>query len=102
MEILCSKPLYLRRQRNLPTFVAFIDLVKTSDTANHVLLIQVLKCYDVPSIFCDIVRRLYTDLKVISHINVKGEKSWDTSNQRSKTRRQLLTCSLHISHVSGG
>ena len=34
--------LHLRHNHNLPTWVAFIDLVKAFDTSNHALLIAIL------------------------------------------------------------
>ena len=39
--------LHIRRNHNLGTHVAFIDLVKAFDTANHELLIQVLKSMEL-------------------------------------------------------
>ena len=36
---------------NLPTFVAFVDLVKDFDTAGHELLIKVLEIYGDPPKF---------------------------------------------------
>ena len=38
----------LRRQHNLPTFVAFVDLVKAFDTTNHELLVEILQQYGAP------------------------------------------------------
>ena len=60
--------LHTRRNHNLSTHVAFIDLVKAYDTANHKLLIKVLEKYGVPPKLCSIIKRLYTDLKVIFKI----------------------------------
>ena len=56
------------RQHGLPTHIAFIDLVKAYDTANHELLLQVLKKYGAPPKLIDVVRRLYTDLRVVLKI----------------------------------
>jgi hypothetical protein len=64
--------LHLRHQHNLPSYVAFIDLVKAYDTANHKLLIELLARYGAPRKLCDIVERLYSDLTVT--INVEGIK----------------------------
>ena len=60
--------LHLRRQHNLPTYVAFVDLVKAFDTANHKLLIDLLKRYGAPDKFTSIIERLYNDLNVILKI----------------------------------
>ena len=59
---------HARRQHGLPTHVAFIDLVKAYDTASHELLLQVLEKYGAPPKLIDVVRRLYTDLKVVLKI----------------------------------
>ena len=49
--------LHTRRNHNLSTHVAFIDLVKAYDTANHELLIKVLGKYGVPPKLCSIIKR---------------------------------------------
>ena len=60
--------LNMRRNHNLSTHVAFVDLVKAFDTANHELLIRILKKYGAPPVLCSVVKRLYTDLKVVLKI----------------------------------
>ena len=40
--------LNIKKNHNLPTFVAFFDLVKAFDTAGHELLIKVLRIYGSP------------------------------------------------------
>ena len=35
--------LHLRHNHNLPTWIMFADLVKSFDTSNHVLIIQIFK-----------------------------------------------------------
>lgn len=55
-------------QHNLPSFVAFVDLVKAYDTVNHELLIEVLAQYGAPAKLCSAIERLYADLKVILKI----------------------------------
>lgn len=60
--------LHTRGNHGLSTHVAFIDLVKAYDTANHELLIRILEIYGVPPKLRDVVRRLYTDLKVVIKI----------------------------------
>ena len=49
--------LHTRRNHNLSTHVAFIDLVKAYDTANHIVLIKVLEKYDVPQRLCSVIKR---------------------------------------------
>lgn len=60
--------LHLRRQHNLPTYVAFVDLVKAFDIANHELLINLLKRYGAPDKFASVIKRLYTNLKLVLKI----------------------------------
>eukprot|EP00956_Cyclotella_meneghiniana_P040928 scaffold209475_cov73-Cyclotella_meneghiniana.AAC.1 len=40
--------LHLRHQHNLPSYVAFVDLVKAYDTANHEVLLALLERYGAP------------------------------------------------------
>ena len=60
--------LHLRRQDNLPTFVAFVDLVKAFDTANHALLVKILQQYGAPPKICSAIERMYQNLKVVIKI----------------------------------
>jgi hypothetical protein len=39
-------------------YVAFVDLVKADDTANHKLLIELLARYGAPPEFCNVIERL--------------------------------------------
>jgi hypothetical protein len=65
--------LHLCHQHNLsPSFVAFVDLAKAYDTANHQILVELLGKYGAPEAFSDIIRRLNSDLTVT--INVEGHK----------------------------
>ena len=64
--------LHLRHQHDLPSYVAFVDLVKAYDTANHELLILLLSKYGAPPQLCDVIKRLYSDLTVT--INIEGKK----------------------------
>jgi hypothetical protein len=48
--------------------VAFVDLVKAYDTANHDLLIKILKKYGAPPKFVAAVQTIYTNLKVVLKI----------------------------------
>ena len=57
--------IHTRRNHNLGTHVAFIDLVKLYNTTNHELLIKVLEKYGAPPKLCNIIERLYTDLRVV-------------------------------------
>lgn len=56
--------LHARRNHGLETFVAFVDLVKAYDTANHALLLEILERFGAPPTLVDCVRRLYIDILV--------------------------------------
>ena len=60
--------LHTRGNHGLETHVAFIDLVKAYDTANHELLIRILEIYGVPPKLRGVIRRLYNELKVVIKI----------------------------------
>ncbi len=57
------------KNHNLPLFVAFVDLVKAYNTANHDLLLKVLKKYGAPPKFIAAIKTMYTDLKVVLKID---------------------------------
>ena len=62
------------KNHNLPSFVAFVDLVKAYNTANHDLLIKILERYGAPPKFIAAVRTMYTNLKLVLKID---EKIWE-------------------------
>eukprot|EP00956_Cyclotella_meneghiniana_P019936 scaffold34652_cov36-Cyclotella_meneghiniana.AAC.1 len=74
--------LHLRHQHNLPSYVAYVDLVKAYDTANHEVLLKLLEKYGAPPQFTDIVRRLYSNLRVIINIDGKALSIPQTSGVR--------------------
>jgi hypothetical protein len=49
--------------------VAFVDLVKAYDTANHDLLLKDLEKYGAPPKFVAAIKTMYTDLKVVLKID---------------------------------
>ncbi len=53
-------------------YVAFVDLIKAYDMANHELLLMLLGKYGAPPLFVLAVERMYQDLVVI----LKIEKEW--------------------------
>ena len=57
------------KNHDLPSFVAFVDLVKACDTANHDLLLKVLGKYGAPPKFVAAIKTMYTDLKVVLKID---------------------------------
>ena len=60
--------LHLRQQHNLETYIIFADIMKAFDTVNHKLIIKVLQKYGAPPKFCDVIKRLYTDIIVTLQI----------------------------------
>ncbi len=56
------------KNHNLPSFVAFVDLVKAYDTANHDLLIKILEKNGAPPKFVAAVQTMYTNLKLVLKI----------------------------------
>ena len=57
--------LHARHNHNLPTFVAFVDLVKAFNTVDHKLLVKVLERYGAPPKLKSAIARMYTDLKIV-------------------------------------
>jgi hypothetical protein len=60
--------LNMRKNHNLPTYVGFVDLVKAYNTANHDLLLNILKQYGAPPRFVAAIERIYQDLIVVLKI----------------------------------
>ena len=53
--------LHLRHYHNLPTWLAFADLVKAFDTSNYQLMVMILAKYGCPPNLCDTIERMYND-----------------------------------------
>ena len=68
--------LHLRQNHNLPTWVAFGDLVKAFGTSNQALLIAILGKYGAPPRLCSAIKRMY-DKSVVNLIIDKIETSID-------------------------
>ena len=64
----------MRRNHDQDTYVAFVDLVKAFDTADHELLIKILARYGAPPNLCDVIKRMYTDLTVVLKIGKSVEE----------------------------
>eukprot|EP00978_Attheya_sp_CCMP212_P044245 scaffold305120_cov29-Attheya_sp.AAC.2 len=63
LYIICTM-LQLRRNHNLPTWGLFVDLVKAFNTANHILLYEILHKYGVPPQLVNVIQRLYDGASV--------------------------------------
>jgi len=64
----------MRNNHNLASHVAFVDLVKAYDTANHELLLSILEKYGAPPKFVSAIERMYTDLVVVLKIEKEVEE----------------------------
>ena len=78
-ELGCSDGLFtiktllnMRKNHNLASHVAFVDLVKAYDTANHELLLKILVKYGAPPKFVKAVETVYQDLTVV--LKIEKEK----------------------------
>ena len=60
--------LNMRKNHNMDSYVGFVDLVKAYNTANHKLLLEILKKYGAPPKFVSVVERMYQDLAVVLKI----------------------------------
>jgi hypothetical protein len=63
--------LNVHKNHNLLLFVSFVNLVKAYATANHDLLLKVVKKYGAPPKFVPAIKTMYTDLKVVLKIDKK-------------------------------
>ena len=65
----------MRKNHNLSTYVAFVDLVKAYDTVDHDLIVELLEIFGAPPTprFVDAMRRTYHDLKVVEKIRKEME-----------------------------
>jgi hypothetical protein len=58
----------MRKNHNLPSYVAFVDLVKAYNMATHNLLLDLLERYGAPPRFVAAIECMYQDLVVILKI----------------------------------
>ena len=62
-----------RHNHYLPTYVAFVDLVKEFDTVDHTLMLHILKKYGPPLKLLSSIAIMYQDLKLVLNIGKTEE-----------------------------
>ena len=74
--------LHTRNNNDLPSYVAFVDLVKAFDTVDHTLMIHILKKYGASPKLRSSITRMYQDLKVVLKIGKTKEKMSQNVGER--------------------
>ena len=74
--------LHTRYNQDLPTYVAFVDLVKEFDTVDHTQMLHILKKYGAPPKLRSSIARMYQDLKVVLKIGKTNETMSQTVGVR--------------------
>ena len=74
--------LHTRHNHDLPTYVAFVDLIKEFDTIDHTLMLHILKKYCDPPKLRSSIARMYQDLKVVLKIGKIEETMSQTADVR--------------------
>ena len=57
--------LHTRHNNNLPSYVAFVDLVKVFDTVNHGMILNIVKRYGAPPMLCPTIEMMNLNPKVV-------------------------------------
>ena len=60
--------LHTRHKHNLPTYVAFVDLVNIFDTVSHIMMLKILERYGTPPKLCFAISWMYDELKILLKI----------------------------------
>jgi hypothetical protein len=74
--------LTMRKNHNLPSYVAFVDLVKAYDTANHKLLLTLLEKYGAPPRFVSAVEKMHQNLVVVLKAEKEVQEIWQSIGVR--------------------
>jgi hypothetical protein len=67
-------PLNAQHNHDLTLYVGFVDLVKAYDTANHKLLIDILRRYGAPTKFATAIETIYRNNTCVPKIKNKVEE----------------------------
>jgi hypothetical protein len=74
--------LTMRKNHNLPSYVAFVDLIKAYDTSNHKLLLTLLEKYGAPPCFVSAVEKMHQNLVVVLKIEKDVKELWQSVGVR--------------------
>ena len=74
--------LHTRHNHNLPSYAAFVDLVKAFDTVNNYMMLKILERYGTPPKLHYVIYRMYQDLKIVLKIGNIEEKIIQTAGLR--------------------
>ena len=74
--------LHMRHNHNLPSYVAFVDLVRAFYTVNHKMMPQILERYRAPPKLRPTISRMYKDLKIVMKIGKVEDKMIQTVGVR--------------------
>ena len=66
--------LHTRHKHNLPTYVAFVDLVKAFYTVSHSMMLKILEWYGAPPKLRRDILQMYADLKIVLKIGKPKEE----------------------------
>ena len=72
----------MQHNHNLPSYAAFVDLVKAFDTVNHYMMLKILERYGAPPKMRSAISRMYQDLKLLLKIGKIEEKMSQTVGVR--------------------
>ena len=74
--------LHTRHNHNLPSYAAFVDLIKAFETVNHDMMLKILERYGAPPKLRSAIYRMYQDLKIVLKIGRIEEKTSQTVGVR--------------------
>ena len=84
--------LHTQHNHNLPSYVAFVDLLEAFDTVNHDMMLKFFDCYGDPPKLRFVISRIYQDLKIVLKIGKIEEKMSQTVGVIQGDVAQTYTC----------
>ena len=74
--------MHIRHNPDIPSYVAFVDLVKSFGTVNHKMMLQILEQYGAPPKLRSAISRIYKDIKIVLKIGKVENKMGQTVGVR--------------------